>query len=171
MLGIQERARACVSSGRRRTRNHVGDKVSGYCVSDRAVEPEEDRQPDTVGFARERERERNGGRCRCAKNEEGSTPEKRSFPDSNFIVQGSTWGSLCEQLLASSLFPPPPVLNMCFYNKLSIEKNCKRINLFIYIYRRRFEKDRQCCSSIYRFVNKKAGREDKRRGNEKGEQR
>lgn len=40
---IRERARACVSSGRRRTRNHAGDKVSGYCVSDRVAEPEEDR--------------------------------------------------------------------------------------------------------------------------------
>ena len=39
----EERTGARVFLGRRRTRNHVGDKVSGYCVSDRAVEPEEDR--------------------------------------------------------------------------------------------------------------------------------
>lgn len=41
--GYKRGRRVRMFLGRRRTRNHVGDKVSGYCVSDRAVEPEEDR--------------------------------------------------------------------------------------------------------------------------------
>lgn len=105
--------------------------------------------------------------------EEGSTPEKRSFPDSNFIVQGSTQGSLCEQ---SPRLAFPPVLNIRFHNKFDrkgLLNYCinRCINYCINCINRWFYSFERKVMPLFLVIsgNKKAGRVNGEGRNEKGE--
>lgn len=74
-----------VFSGRRRTRNHVGDKVSGYCVSDRGPERKIDSPIPVVSRGTEKD-----GTVVEAGHKWDQREERRSVPRFEFHRAGST---------------------------------------------------------------------------------